>query len=76
LLSAPEDDADFPIATPESLAKLSVTMKDILTVLPPSEVEDTLRQAGFEKPIRFFQSFMMMGWWAQKNAKQSDQVLV
>lgn len=51
-------------ATPESLAKLSGMMRDVLGVLTPAETETLWRAAGFRKPIPFFQAFMIRGWHA------------
>lgn len=53
-------------ATPESITSLPRALKEMLTVLPPSEVENIMRSAGFTLPVRFFQAFMMMGWYAKK----------
>lgn len=53
-------------ATPESLAALPATLKDILTVIPPSETEALLRQSGISLPVRFFQALMICGWFGQK----------
>lgn len=53
-------------ATPESLAKLPQTLGDILSVLPNEEVEELLRQSGVPMPVRFFQSFMISGWYGTK----------
>lgn len=50
-------------ATPESLASLPTQLRDMLTVLPPSEVESLLRQSGIPLPVRFFQSFLISGWY-------------
>lgn len=52
-------------ATPESLAKLATQIKDMLTVLPPTEVEALLRQSGIESPVRFFQALMIHGWYGR-----------
>jgi len=53
-------------ATPESVASLPKVLKEMLTVLPHAEVEDLMRASGFSLPIRFFQSFMIAGWYAKK----------
>jgi tRNA (cmo5U34)-methyltransferase len=55
-------------ATPESLQSLPNTLRNVLTVLPPAEVEAILRAAGFPLPVRFFQAAMIMGWYALKDA--------
>lgn len=53
-------------ATPESLANLPQVLKEILTVLAPQDVEAKLRQSGITLPVRFFQAFMISGWYGQK----------
>lgn len=52
--------------TPESLAKLPQVLRDVLTVLPPVEVEELLKQSGIAKPVRFFQALMISGWYGMK----------
>lgn len=56
-------------ATEESLASLPKVLREVLTVLPPTETEDLIRQAGFQMPIRFFQAFMISAWYATKVTK-------
>lgn len=51
-------------ATPQSLEKLDGMMRDVLGVLPPGETRALWRAAGFERPIPFFQAFMIRGWHA------------
>ena len=53
-------------ATPESLAALPAQLRDVLAVLPPAETETLLRQSGIETPVRFFQAFMISGWYGTK----------
>ncbi len=53
-------------ATPESLAALPKQMREALTVLPPSEVERVMRQSGVAMPIRFYQAFLISGWYGKK----------
>lgn len=53
-------------ATPESLNSLPRLLRDTLTVLAPSEAEDIMRASGFALPTRFFQAFMIAGWYARK----------
>lgn len=55
-------------ATPESLAALPQILKETLTVLPPAETEALMRKSGIGLPIRFFQSFMISGWYGLKEA--------
>jgi tRNA (cmo5U34)-methyltransferase len=49
-------------ATPESLANLPQLLREMLSVLPPQETEELLRQSGIPLPVRFFQAFMISGW--------------
>jgi tRNA (cmo5U34)-methyltransferase len=53
-------------ATPESLQSLPHALRNVLTVLPPAEVEALMRANGFALPLRFFQAMMIMGWYAVK----------
>jgi tRNA (cmo5U34)-methyltransferase len=53
-------------ATKESLQALPNALRDVLTVLPPAGVEEYLRKSGFHQPVPFFQSFMIIGWYAVK----------
>jgi tRNA (cmo5U34)-methyltransferase len=54
-------------ATPESLKTLPETLRNVLTVLAPAEVEAMMRASGFQLPVRFFQAAMIMGWFAMKD---------
>ncbi|MNL76920.1 hypothetical protein D3C87_2029680 [compost metagenome] len=54
-------------ATPDSLATLPKQLREVLTVLPPSETEDILRQGGLDMPLRFFQAMMICAWFGKKN---------
>lgn len=53
--------------TPESLASLPQQLREILTVLPPNETEELIRRSGIDLPTRFFQSFIINGWYGIKN---------
>jgi tRNA (cmo5U34)-methyltransferase len=53
-------------ATPESLAKLSQVLRENLTVISPTETEGLLKQSGIDTPVRFFQAFMISGWYGIK----------
>lgn len=53
-------------ATQESINTLPHVLKDMLTVLAPSEVEALLRAGGLHIPVRFFQAFMIAGWYGKK----------
>lgn len=53
-------------ASPESLASLPKLLREALTVLPPTTVEELIRQSGIGTPVRFFQAFMIHGWYGKK----------
>ncbi len=53
-------------ATPESLKALPDVLRNTLCVLPPSDVENLIREGGISLPVRFFQSFMIGGWYGKK----------
>lgn len=54
-------------ATPESLATLPVQLREMLSVISPAETESLLQRSGIKNPLRFFQAFMICGWYSQKN---------
>ncbi len=73
------DSAEFPLmlknweavqsmmgATPESLANLPMQLREMLSVISPTETEHLLKQTGIGVPIRFFQAFMISGWYGIK----------
>lgn len=53
-------------APPESIANLPHQLKETLSISAPAEMEVLLKQSGVALPIRFFQSFMICGWFGQK----------
>ena len=53
-------------ASAEMLEKTSQMLRDQLTVLSPEDTESVLREAGVAVPVRFFQSFMIAGWYGTK----------
>ena len=53
-------------ATPESLATLGETLRNVLGVVSPAITTDLWREAGFSLPVPFFQAFMVCGWHAQR----------
>ncbi|MCM0082224.1 class I SAM-dependent methyltransferase [Geomonas sp. Red32] len=57
-------------ATPDSLASLPKQLKEVLTVLPPTETEALIRESGIACPVRFFQSLMIHGWYGKKTQIQ------
>lgn len=56
-------------ATPESLANLSVVLREMLSVISPIETEHFLNESGIHLPVRFFQAFMISGWYGIKNSQ-------
>lgn len=52
--------------TPESLATLPQQLRDVLSILSPKETEVMLKQSGLGLPVRFFQAFMICGWYGRK----------
>lgn len=53
-------------ATPESIANLEKVMREMLTVISPTDTESLLRQSGINLPVKFFQAFMISGWYGRK----------
>ncbi len=60
-------------ATAESLAMLPKALREMLTVLSPGETEMLLREAGIAMPVRFFQAFMICGWFGVKSSAHSEK---
>jgi tRNA (cmo5U34)-methyltransferase len=54
-------------ATPESIANLSQVLREMLSVVSPAETESLLKQSGIYLPVRFFQAFMISGWYGLKS---------
>lgn len=55
-------------ATPDSIANLSQVLREMLSVISPKETESLLQQSGIQLPIRFYQAFMICGWYGTKNS--------
>lgn len=55
-------------ASEESLASLGETLRNMLGVVGPAETEALWREAGFAKPVPFYQAFMIRGWHTRKPA--------
>lgn len=53
-------------ATPESLENLAQVLREMLSVISPGETESLLKQCGINLPVRFFQAFMICGWYGIK----------
>lgn len=52
-------------ASKEMLANLPQTFKNPLSVAPPSQIDEVLQQSGLTTPVRFFQAFMITGWYGK-----------
>ena len=59
-------------ATPESLANLSRQLRENLTILSPSRTELFLQESGIHLPVRFFQAFLICGWFATKAGSRTS----
>lgn len=53
-------------ATAEGLAAVPRTLREVLTILPPSETRQLIRESGIKMPLQFFQSLMIRGWFGEK----------
>lgn len=53
-------------ATPESLSALEDTLRNRLSVISPEETERLIRDSGLSLPVRYYQAFMLSGWYAVK----------
>lgn len=53
-------------ATPDSLKALPHILKDVLSVSSPADIETSIRAGGISLPVRFFQAFMICGWYGKK----------
>lgn len=56
-------------ATPASLEALPNLLRETLSILSPTETESLLQASGMSVPIRFFQSFMVTGWYGKHEDK-------
>jgi len=54
-------------ATPDNLGNLAETLRDHLSILSPAMVKDLIRVSGIAMPVKFFQAFMISGWYGQKD---------
>lgn len=55
-------------ATAESLAAMQKLLRETITVLPPEQTEQLLRNSGLPLPIQFFQSLLIRAWYSRKPA--------
>jgi tRNA (cmo5U34)-methyltransferase len=58
--------------TEESLRAVPQQLREALTVLSPDEVEKLMGDAGGVTPVRFFQAFLIAGWYALKQTARSN----
>jgi tRNA (cmo5U34)-methyltransferase len=54
-------------ASATSLENLPVMLREQLAVISPAETEMLLKQCGIAIPVRFFQAFMISGWYGIKS---------
>lgn len=59
-------------ATPESIATLPMQLREMLSVISPKETERLLNQSGINLPVRFFQAFMINGWYGVKGSASNE----
>lgn len=52
--------------TDESLRSVPQQLKETLSVLPPDEIEKLIAESGAVTPVKFFQAYMIAGWYAVK----------
>jgi tRNA (cmo5U34)-methyltransferase len=50
----------------ETISNLPGVYKNNVAVLPPAEVEQILKAAGFNTPVRFFQAGLIHAWFAKR----------
>lgn len=53
-------------AAPEQLESLASMLRETLPVLSPTETETLIRASGIPIPVRFYQAFMISGWYGKK----------
>jgi tRNA (cmo5U34)-methyltransferase len=44
-------------------------LREMLSVISSAETELLLHQSGILLPVRFFQAFMISGWYGSKNSQ-------
>lgn len=54
-------------ASADSLEKLPAVLREQLTIISPADTEALLKQCGIAVPVRFFQAFMISGWYGIKD---------
>jgi len=54
----------------EEANKLCSSLKNDLGVIKPLDLEDLLKEAGFENPTLFFQAFFIHGWFSRRTLKK------
>lgn len=59
-------------ANAESLTELSLTLREKLAVISPAETEKLLKHCGIDRPVQFFQAFMINGWYGIKSSEYRE----
>jgi tRNA (cmo5U34)-methyltransferase len=55
-------------APEDKVEQLPALMRENLSILAPTSVEEKWRANGLGRPIQFFQSFLIRAWWARKGS--------
>lgn len=53
-------------ASEESLGAMPKILRETLGVIAPEKTEEMMKRAGFTRPVEFFQSLLIRGWYARK----------
>lgn len=51
----------------DRLKKMRTVFAEDVAVLPPNEVEDILKSAGFKSPVRFYQTGLIHAWFSKSS---------
>jgi tRNA (cmo5U34)-methyltransferase len=55
-------------ADSQALEALPQQLRETLSILPPKNAEQILRQSGVPSPVQFFQAFMIGAWFGKKES--------
>ncbi|MBU1332987.1 MAG: class I SAM-dependent methyltransferase [Gammaproteobacteria bacterium] len=53
---------------PDVLERARAAYASDVAILPPQQVADLIKEAGFEAPVQFFQAGLMHGWFGARKA--------
>lgn len=56
----------FTGANEEKLANIPNVVEKQLGVISPEQTKEMIINSGFEEPVRFFQAFLISGWYSKK----------